>query len=63
MSAANAQATLEGAGFSVLKKNVYDAKPVGSYIGATCDGLVGGTCYLMYSQGPRPPDAPTAPPS
>jgi membrane peptidoglycan carboxypeptidase len=57
MSAANAQATLEGAGFSVLKKNVFDpVKPAGSYIGATCDGLVGGTCYLMYSQGPRPPD-------
>ncbi|MGV8850929.1 MAG: transglycosylase domain-containing protein [Propionibacteriaceae bacterium] len=63
MSAANAQATLEGAGFSVLKKNVYDVKPVGSYIGATCDGLVGGTCYLMYSQGPRPPDAPTSGPT
>ncbi len=64
MSATNAQATLEAAGFSVLKKNVYDAKPVGSYVGVSCDGLVGGTCYLLFSQGPRPPDPsqPTAAP-
>ena len=64
MSWQNAQATLEAAGFSVFKKNVYDAKPAGSYVGASCDGLVGGTCYLMFSQGPRPPDPaqPTAAP-
>ncbi len=54
MSAANAQATLEGAGFSVLKKNVYDpVKPAGAYIGASCDGLVGGTCYLLLLPGPE----------
>jgi membrane peptidoglycan carboxypeptidase len=65
MSDTAARATLEAAGFSVLKKQVYDpTKPVGAYLGASCDGLVGGTCYLMYSQGPRPPDPgqPTAAP-
>ena len=43
------------------EERVRRPKPAGTHIGATCDGLVGGTCYLMYSQGPRPPDAPSGP--
>lgn len=66
MSAAQAQATLENAGFSVIKRSVYDNSAAGTYLGASCDGLVGGTCWLNYSQGPRPPDPnaqPTTQPS
>jgi membrane peptidoglycan carboxypeptidase len=55
MSPAQAQATLEAAGFSVSPRNVYDNSAAGTYIGASCDGLSGGSCYLNYSQGPRPP--------
>ena len=54
MSPAQAQATLEAAGFSVSPRNVYDNSAAGTYIGASCDGLSGGSCYLNYSQGPRP---------
>ena len=54
MSPAQAQATLEAAGFSVSPRNVYDNSAAGTYIGASCDGLSGGFCYLNYSQGPRP---------
>jgi len=66
MSPAQAQATLEAAGFSVSTRNVYDNSAAGTYIGASCDGLSGGSCYLNYSQGPRPaPPAavPTSQPS
>lgn len=62
MSATQAKATLEAAGFSVLPRKIYDASPANTYLGTTCDGIQGGTCYLNYSQGPRPPD-PAAPPS
>jgi membrane peptidoglycan carboxypeptidase len=55
MSPAQAQATLEAAGFSVSPRNVYDNSAAGTYIGASCDGLSGSSCYLNYSQGPRPP--------
>jgi len=54
MSPAQAQATLEAAGFSVSPRNVYDNSAAGTYIGTSCDGLSGGPCYLNYSQGPRP---------
>ena len=54
MSPAQAQAALEAAGFSVSPRNVYDNSAAGTYIGASCDGLSGGSCYLNYSQGPRP---------
>jgi membrane peptidoglycan carboxypeptidase len=54
MSPAQAQATLEAAGFSVSRRDVYDNSAAGTYIGASCDGLSGGSCYLNYSQGPRP---------
>ena len=66
MSPAQAQATLEAAGFSVITRNMYDNSAPGTYIGATCDGYVGGSCYLNYSQGPRPgtpTDQPTSQPS
>jgi membrane peptidoglycan carboxypeptidase len=68
MSPSQAQATLEAAGFTVSKRNVYDNSAPGSFIGVSCDGLVGGTCYLNYSQGPRPSppqptDQPTSQPS
>lgn len=66
MSATTATATLEAAGFSVSKKNVYDSRAAGSYLGVSCDGLVGGTCYLLYSLGPRqvePSVAPTSGPT
>ena len=54
MSPAQAQATLEAAGFSVSPRPIYDNSAAGTYIGASCDGLSGGSCYLNYSQGPRP---------
>lgn len=54
MSASQAQATYEAAGFSVTKRNIYDNSPAGSYIGSSCDGYQGGTCYLNYSLGSRP---------
>ena len=65
MSPAQAQATLEAAGFSVSTRKVYDNSAAGTYIGASCDGLSGGSCYLNYSQGPRPAPAavPTSQPS
>lgn len=56
MSATQAKATLEAAGFSVLTRKVYDASAPNTYLGTSCDGIQGGTCYLNYSQGPRPPD-------
>ena len=62
MSPAQAQATLEAAGFSVSPRSVYDNSAAGTYIGASCDGLSGGSCYLNYSQGPRP-GAPAAVPT
>jgi membrane peptidoglycan carboxypeptidase len=54
MSASQASAVLTAAGFSVSNRNVYDNSPNGTFIGVTCDGYVGGSCYLNYSQGPRP---------
>jgi len=63
MSASQAQALLESKGYSVTKRNVYDNSAAGTYIGASCDGFVGGSCYLNYSQGPRPGAAPTVPTS
>ncbi len=56
MSATQAKAVLEAAGFSVLTRKVYDASAPNTYLGTSCDGIQGGTCYLNYSQGPRPPD-------
>jgi len=65
MSPAQAQATLEAAGFSVSPRSVFDNSAAGTYIGASCDGFSGGSCYLNYSQGPRPAPAavPTSQPS
>jgi len=63
MSQTQAQATLEAAGFSVSKRNVYDNSAAGTYLGASCDGFSGGSCYLNYSQGPRPGAAPGVPTS
>ncbi len=63
MSASQAKATLEAAGFSVSTRNVYDNSGPGTYIGVTCDGYVGGSCYLNYSQGPRPGATPSLPSS
>jgi len=63
MSPTQAQATLEAAGFSVSKRDVYDNSAAGTYLGASCDGFSGGSCYLNYSQGPRPGAAPTVPTS
>ena len=60
MSASQAKAVLEANGFSVTNRNTYDNSPAGTYIGVTCDGYVGGSCYLNYSQGPRPGAQPTA---
>jgi len=35
---------------------VFSDAPPGTYLGsAQCDAYLGGTCYLLYSQGPRPP--------
>jgi membrane carboxypeptidase/penicillin-binding protein len=63
MSASQASAVLTAAGFTVSNKPVYDNSAPGTYIGVTCDGYVGGSCYLNYSQGPRPGSAPTLPSS
>ena len=63
MSASQASAVLTAAGFTVSPRNVYDNSASGTYIGVTCDGYVGGSCYLNYSQGPRPGAAPTVPTS
>ena len=54
MSPSQAQALLESKGYSVSPRNVYDNSAAGTYIGASCDGFVGGSCFLNYSQGPRP---------
>ena len=61
MSASQASAVLTAAGLSVSNRNVYDNSAPGTYIGVTCDGYVGGSCYLNYSQGPRPGAAPPVP--
>jgi hypothetical protein len=62
MSASQASAVLTAAGFTVSNRNVYDNSAPGTYIGVNCDGFVGGSCYLNYSQGPRP-GAPVAVPT
>jgi len=50
-----AQKVLEAAGFTVLTQQTYsDTVPAGGFIDYTCDGRFAGTCYLVYSQGPRP---------
>ncbi len=54
MSASQASAVLTAAGFSVSNRPVYDNSPNGTFLGVTCDGFVGGSCSLNYSQGPRP---------
>jgi membrane peptidoglycan carboxypeptidase len=63
MSPAQAKAVLEANGFTVSNRNTYDNSAPGTYIGVTCDGFVGGSCYLNYSQGPRPGAAPTSGPT
>jgi membrane peptidoglycan carboxypeptidase len=59
MSASQASGVLTAAGFTVSNRNVYDNSAAGTYIGVTCDGFVGGSCFLNYSQGPRPGGAAT----
>ncbi len=54
MSASQASAVLTAAGFTVSSRSVYDNSASGTYVGVTCDGYVGGSCYLNYSRGPRP---------
>ncbi len=63
MSASQASAVLTAAGFTVSPRNVYDNSASGTYIGVTCDGYMGGSCYLNYSQGPRPGAATAVPTS
>jgi membrane peptidoglycan carboxypeptidase len=63
MSATQARAVLEANGFSVTQRPIYDNSAAGTYIGVSCDGYVGGSCFLNYSQGPRPAAPPPAAPS
>ena len=63
MSPSQAQALLESKGYSVSKRMVYDNSAPNTYLGASCDGFVGGSCYLNFSQGPRPGAAPTSQPT
>ncbi|MDR2931117.1 MAG: penicillin-binding protein [Propionibacteriaceae bacterium] len=61
MSPTSARAALEAAGFFVSEKQIYDSSAAGSYLGVgECQKVLGGTCYLLYSQGPRPEPTPTA---
>ncbi len=62
-STSEIQSILEGMGYTVVKRNVYDDSQPGKYLGVQCEGFVGGTCYLNFSQGPRPPDEPGSQPS
>lgn len=60
MSETDARAALEAAGFRVEDSHVYnDSIPQGQFIEVgSCEMQWGGTCTLVFSQGPRP--APTA---
>ena len=56
MTPDKATQVLQNAGFTVIdNKMIYSDDPVGTYLGASCDGRYAGTCFLQYSQGPRPP--------
>lgn len=53
---------LSDAGFTVVSRKTYsDTSPSGTYLGTTCDQTVGGTCYMTYSNGPRPAAPATTP--
>jgi len=56
MTKEQAKKVLEDAGFYVIEKQAYDDRPAGTYIGVSCEQVMGGTCSLLISQGPRPPE-------
>jgi hypothetical protein len=56
-----AKKKLEAAGFVVATRNIFDTAPPGTFISVTCEGYIGGQCYLNYSKGPRPPEEAEAP--
>ena len=61
MSQKDATRVLEAQGFFVRVKKVYDdTQPANALVGVTCEHVYGGTCDMVISQGPRPPD-PTDP--
>ncbi len=51
-----ARAILEGMGYTVVISRTYHNSAAGTYLGVNCEGFVGGTCRLMVSDGPRPPE-------
>ena len=62
MNKDQAKKVLEDAGYYVIEKPAYDDRPVGTFIGVTCEQVIGGTCTLLISQGPRPAE-PAPPPA
>jgi len=53
MSVDQATKILQDAGFAITVTQVYDEAPAGTFLGANCQHIYGGSCTLNVSQGPR----------
>ena len=64
MTADEARAALEGAGFQVAESYVYDGSEYGTYLGVSPEGKApkASTVYLLLSAGPPPNGIPTGAP-
>jgi membrane peptidoglycan carboxypeptidase len=54
MSDVAARQVLEAAGFFIITTDVYHDSQAGTFLGAKCERVLGGSCTFTYSMGPRP---------